>query len=93
MGSVVSVAFSWLRVREIQPWCCTELEFIHCQVSVRIAWCEYTLFMYSAVDGHSVIVQFGAVTSGASVKFLSMSLGVNLVKELEFVGCMYVLIQ
>ena len=48
--------------------------------------------MYSAVDEHSVIVQFAAVTSGASVKFLSMSLGVNLVLELEFVGCMYVLI-
>lgn len=27
-----------------------------------------------------------------SVKFLSMSLGVNLVLELELVGCMYILI-
>lgn len=69
-----------------------EREFIHFQGSIHISWCEYTFFIYSAIDEHSVIVQFGAVTSGASVKFLSMSLGVNLVLELEFVGCMYVLI-
>ena len=65
MGSIVSAAFARLHMREIQPRCCTELEFIHCQGSVRIAWCEYTLFIYSAVDGHSVIVQFGTVTCGA----------------------------
>ena len=65
MDSIVSAAFARLHVHEIQPRCCTELEFIHCQGSVRIAWCEYTLFIYSAVDGHSVIVQFGTVTCGA----------------------------
>ena len=62
MDSIVSAAFARFHVCEIQPRCCTELEFVHCQGSVCIAWCEYTLFIYSAVDGHSVIVQFGTVT-------------------------------
>ena len=46
----------------------------------------HSLFIHPAVGAHSIIFQFGAVTSGASVNILYMSLGINLVLGSEFQG-------
>lgn len=74
----------FVRFSHVVPWSWSSfiLVALYLLPSVSI----HSLFIHSAVGGHSVIFQFGAVTSGASMNILYMSLGVNLVLGLEFQG-------
>ena len=80
MGSIVSAAFARLHVCEIQPRC-----YVSPGVSIHYL---YTLLLMDI----QLLSSLGLLPWCFSVKFLSMSLGVNLVLELELVGCMYILI-
>ena len=84
MCLLLSLGIMFVRFSHVVPRSWSSFIFVALYILPSVSM--HSLFIHPAVGAHSIIFQFGAVTSGASVNILYMSLGINLVLGSEFQG-------